>query len=129
MTQGPAKSRSLRLWLAMSCTAIATAMGFLRWPQKPSKSELLRHFRVRSLNMANQFKESVEVYVAQNGSEINGNKIELIYRDEGGANPAAAKSLAQELIVKDGSNISAASSSHPMRLLSRRSFRKLKFRR
>ena len=27
-------------------------------------------------------------------------EIELIYRDEGGANPAAAKSLAQELIVK-----------------------------
>lgn len=102
MTQGPAKSRSLRLWFAMSCTAIATAMGVSAVAAETIKVGIIAPFSGPFAEYGKQFKESVEVYVAQNGSEINGNKIELIYRDEGGANPAAAKSLAQELIVKDG---------------------------
>lgn len=48
-----------------------------------------------------QFRESIETYVAQHGDSIGGHKIEWVYKDVGGGNPALAKSLAQELIVKD----------------------------
>ncbi len=48
-----------------------------------------------------QFKEAVEVYVAQNGTSAGGHEVEFIYRDSGGPNPSASKALAQELIVKD----------------------------
>lgn len=48
-----------------------------------------------------QFREAIETYVSQHGDTVEGHKIEFIYRDVGGANPAQAKSLAQELIVKD----------------------------
>jgi branched-chain amino acid transport system substrate-binding protein len=48
-----------------------------------------------------QFKDAIEVYVAQNGTTAGGHEVEFIYRDSGGPNPSAAKSLAQELIIKD----------------------------
>lgn len=49
-----------------------------------------------------QFKEAMEVYIAQHGKTVNGHTIEFIYKDDGGINPQLGKSLAQELIVKDG---------------------------
>jgi branched-chain amino acid transport system substrate-binding protein len=47
------------------------------------------------------FKMGIEAWVAQNGSKIGDHQIEFIYRDEEGPNPAKAKALAQELIVKE----------------------------
>lgn len=54
-----------------------------------------------------QFKEAVEAYQAINGDTVNGHKIEFIFRDVGGPKPEAAKSLSQELVVKDGVKILA----------------------
>lgn len=48
-----------------------------------------------------QFKDAIGVYVAQNGTTAGGHTVEFIYRDSAGPNPSAAKSLAQELIIKD----------------------------
>lgn len=48
-----------------------------------------------------QFQESIEVYVAQNGNTAGEHTIEFIYKDSGGPNPDAAKSLAQELLIRD----------------------------
>lgn len=48
-----------------------------------------------------QFKEAVEVYQALNGDTVNGHKIEFIFKDSGGPKPEVAKSLAQELVIKD----------------------------
>lgn len=47
------------------------------------------------------FKYGIDAYVAQNGDTVAGNKVEFIYRDLDGVDPAKAKALAQELIVKD----------------------------
>ncbi|TNY31459.1 ABC transporter substrate-binding protein [Pelagovum pacificum] len=49
-----------------------------------------------------QFSEAVEAYQAIHGTEIDGNEIEFIYRDSGGVNPDQARSLAQELIIREG---------------------------
>ncbi len=47
------------------------------------------------------FKAGAEAYLASQGGKLAGQNIELIYRDEGGPNPASTKTLAQELVVKD----------------------------
>ncbi|WP_230530931.1 ABC transporter substrate-binding protein [Microvirga roseola] len=47
------------------------------------------------------FQAGVEAYMALNGKSVEGNDIEVIYRDLPTANPAQARALAQELVVKD----------------------------
>lgn len=47
------------------------------------------------------FKQGVEAYVALNGDQAGGRKVELVYRDSAGADPTLAKRLAEELVVKD----------------------------
>ncbi|MBY3592367.1 ABC transporter substrate-binding protein [Rhizobium bangladeshense] len=48
-----------------------------------------------------QLKESIDVFVAQHGTKAGSHDIEFVYKDIGGSNPALAKSLAEQLIVKD----------------------------
>ncbi len=48
-----------------------------------------------------QYKQGLEAFVTQNGTTAGGRKIELLYRDTGGPNPAQAKRLAEELLVRD----------------------------
>lgn len=48
-----------------------------------------------------QFKNAIDVYVAQHGKEAGSHTIEFLYRDAGYGNPEVAKSAAQELLVKD----------------------------
>jgi branched-chain amino acid transport system substrate-binding protein len=47
------------------------------------------------------FKIGIETYVAQHGHSAGDVPVEFIYRDLPEANPAQAKAIAQELIVKD----------------------------
>jgi len=47
-----------------------------------------------------QFKQSVEAFQKVNGTSVNGNKIEVIYRDSGGINPAKTRQHATELILR-----------------------------
>jgi branched-chain amino acid transport system substrate-binding protein len=51
-----------------------------------------------------QFKKAIDVYVAQHGTKAGAHTIEFIYKDAGFGNPDLAKSLAQELLVKDKVN-------------------------
>ena len=48
-----------------------------------------------------QFKNAIDVFVAQNGTTAGDHTIEFLYRDSGYGNPEVAKAAAQELIVKD----------------------------
>jgi branched-chain amino acid transport system substrate-binding protein len=48
-----------------------------------------------------QFRMGIETYRALHGNEVGGRKVEFIYRDVGGPNPAVAKRLAEELITRD----------------------------
>ncbi|MDR3496761.1 MAG: ABC transporter substrate-binding protein [Ancalomicrobiaceae bacterium] len=47
------------------------------------------------------FKAGVEAYVAAHGDTVAGNKVEFVYRDLAGPDPGAAKSVAQDLIIKE----------------------------
>lgn len=46
-------------------------------------------------------KGGVRVYQELHGTKVNGNDIEIIFRDEGGIDPARSKQLATELILRD----------------------------
>jgi len=46
-------------------------------------------------------KGGVRVYQELHGKSVNGNDIEILFRDEGGIDPARAKQLATELILRD----------------------------
>jgi branched-chain amino acid transport system substrate-binding protein len=48
-----------------------------------------------------QFKQGIGSYIAQHGTKAGSHDIELVYRDTGGTNPAVAKRLAEELVIKD----------------------------
>jgi branched-chain amino acid transport system substrate-binding protein len=48
-----------------------------------------------------QYRQGLESYMAQHGNMAGGRKVELAYRDTGGPNPAQAKRLAEELLVRD----------------------------
>lgn len=48
-----------------------------------------------------QFQQGAELYLAEHGATVNGARIELLVRDDGGPNPDRAKQLAQELVVRD----------------------------
>ena len=47
------------------------------------------------------FKAGIEAYQSKNGKSAKGHEVEFIYRDLDAIDPAKAKALAQELIVKD----------------------------
>lgn len=48
-----------------------------------------------------QFRNCIQLYQARHGDTVAGRKVEMIYRDTGGANPSLAKKHAEELIVND----------------------------
>lgn len=48
-----------------------------------------------------QFQQSIAVYQKHNGDSVKGNKIEVIYRDVGGPDPAKSRQLAEELILRE----------------------------
>ncbi|WP_319284964.1 ABC transporter substrate-binding protein [Pusillimonas sp.] len=47
------------------------------------------------------FRQGVETYVAMHGNKVGDAEIQFIYRDLAGPDPQKARSLAQELVVKD----------------------------
>jgi branched-chain amino acid transport system substrate-binding protein len=48
-----------------------------------------------------QFQQAIKVYQKIHGTSVNGNTIEVIYRDDGGPDPARAKQLSESLILRD----------------------------
>ncbi len=52
-----------------------------------------------------QFRNCIQIYQSQFGDTVAGSKVEVIYRDTGGANPSLAKKHAEELIVNDKVNV------------------------
>ncbi len=62
-----------------------------------------------------QMEAGVRAYMAQNGDTVNGRKIELIVKDDGGI-PDASKRIAQELVVNEKVNVLAGMGLTPIAL-------------
>ncbi len=48
-----------------------------------------------------QFKTAMDAYVAQHGKQAGAHTVEFVFKDAGYGNPEVARSVAQELLVKD----------------------------
>ena len=62
-----------------------------------------------------QMEAGARAYMAQNGDTVNGRKIELIIKDDGGV-PDASKRIAQELVVNEKVNVLAGMGLTPIAL-------------
>jgi branched-chain amino acid transport system substrate-binding protein len=69
--------------------------------QEKVKIGVIAHFSGPFAAAGKQYREGIEAFLAANGTKAGGREVEMIYRDVGGANPAAAKQAVQELIVRD----------------------------
>lgn len=48
-----------------------------------------------------QFQQAIKVYQKIHGTSVNGHEIEVIYRDDGGPDPARVRQLAEALVLRD----------------------------
>ncbi|MBM3608601.1 MAG: ABC transporter substrate-binding protein, partial [Alphaproteobacteria bacterium] len=84
---------------------LATAVAFLGSASAASaqtvKIGVVASFSGPFAVWGKQFKESVEAYQRVHGKTANGHEIQFVYRDNGGADPAKARQLAEELILRE----------------------------
>ncbi|MDF2115953.1 ABC transporter substrate-binding protein [Roseiarcaceae bacterium H3SJ34-1] len=74
---------------------------FTAQAQEKVKIGIVGHFSGPFTASGKQFREGIEAFTSLNGTKFGGREIELVYRDVGGANPAAARQAIQELIVRE----------------------------
>ena len=49
-----------------------------------------------------QYREGIDLFLSEHGDSVAGRKMDIIYRDVGGRDPARSKQLAQELVCGRG---------------------------
>jgi branched-chain amino acid transport system substrate-binding protein len=69
------------------------------------KIGLVMSYSGQFADTATQMDNAIKLFVQQNGDTVAGKKIEFIRKDTGGINPAVAKRLSQELVVRDKADI------------------------
>ncbi len=70
------------------------------WSQDTIKIGIVGPFTGPFATTGEGFKQGVVAFIALNGSTVGNNKVEVMFRDTVG-DPAAAKRLTEELVVKD----------------------------
>lgn len=69
--------------------------------QEKIKVGIIGQFSGPFATAGQEYRQGIECFLALYGTRVGGREVELVYRDVGGSNPATAKRLAEELIVKD----------------------------
>ena len=92
--------------LAISALAvgIVTALSLAQsevHAQGTVKIGFINAFSGQFAEPSTQMDGGIKLYIKQHGDTVAGKKIEIIRKDSGGINPAVAKRLTQELIVRD----------------------------
>jgi branched-chain amino acid transport system substrate-binding protein len=93
-------------------TALA-AFGLALLPALPAAADdtvrigLIMPYSGQFADGATQMENGIKLFVQQNGDSVAGKKIVFIRKDTGGINPAVAKRLSQELVVRDKADILA----------------------
>jgi branched-chain amino acid transport system substrate-binding protein len=86
---------------------IALAVGGLSalqspaWAQEKIKIGMIADFTGPFAVVGQRLKAGMELYMSEHGLKVGGREVEVIYRDVGNGNPAVAKQLAEELVVRD----------------------------
>lgn len=91
-------TRALTGALAAAAIGLTAAAA---WAQETIKVGIINHDTGPFAVPGREFRAGIDVWLAQHKAEVGGRKVEVIFRDTGGPNPASARRLAEELIVRD----------------------------
>ena len=90
----------LKTWTWLAVIALAAASGLAA--AQTVKIGIITTYSGPGSAQGDQLDKGIKLYLKLNGSKLPpGVKVEPIFRDDTGANPDAAKRLAQELIARD----------------------------
>jgi branched-chain amino acid transport system substrate-binding protein len=97
---------TLRRVLATAAIGAATLAIALPATAVPARADeikvgLLGSFTGAYADWGKRFQQAVDLYMEQHKDKAGSHDVKILYRDVGGNNPARAKQLAQELIVRD----------------------------
>ncbi|MES2510760.1 MAG: ABC transporter substrate-binding protein [Pseudomonadota bacterium] len=95
--------------------AALVAGNALAQANAPFKIGLITPLTGQQATTGKQMEAGARAYMAMNGDTVNGRKIELIVKDDGGL-PDASKRIAQELVVNDKVNVLAGMGLTPIAL-------------
>ena len=95
--------------------AAVAASGSVIAQTTPFKIGLITPLTGQQATTGKQMEAGARAYMAQHGDTVNGRKIELIVKDDGGV-PDASKRIAQELVVNEKVNVLAGMGLTPIAL-------------
>ena len=95
--------------------AAVAASGSVIAQATPFKIGLITPLTGQQATTGKQMEAGARAYMAQHGDTVNGRKIELIVKDDGGV-PDASKRIAQELVVNEKVNVLAGMGLTPIAL-------------
>ena len=90
------KALMLGAMLPLALPRISTAQA-----QDVVRVGVINHVTGPFATAGEQIRQGIETHVARFGAEAGGRRIEYVHRDIGGPNPATARRLAEELVVRD----------------------------
>jgi branched-chain amino acid transport system substrate-binding protein len=89
--------KTLLATAAISALAPLTALA----QQETIRIGIINHDTGPFATPGREIRAGIEIFRELNGDSVGGRKVEIIYRDMGGPNPANARRLAEELVVRD----------------------------
>ena len=90
-----------KAWLSALCAAGLMAATTAAASAETVKVGVIAPFSGPFARWGEQFQQAIKVYQKQHGESVNGNTVAVVYRDSGGPDPARAKQLAEELILRE----------------------------
>ncbi|MES2261784.1 MAG: ABC transporter substrate-binding protein [Pseudomonadota bacterium] len=85
--------------MPLAAMALATAMGAAGADE--IRIGVIASFSGPYSNWGKHIQEASDLFLAQQNGKVGAHTVKLIYRDVGGNNPARARQLAEELVVRD----------------------------
>lgn len=101
--------------VAVAAATLAAGNAMAQANSTPFKIGLITPLTGQQATTGKQMEAGARAYMAMNGDTVNGRKIELIVKDDGGL-PDASKRIAQELVVNDKVNVLAGMGLTPIAL-------------
>jgi branched-chain amino acid transport system substrate-binding protein len=89
-----------RFVIVLALAMLVLGSGAVLGQQTPIRIGIIYSFSGAGGTAGKEFDDVVAVFQKQHGDTINGRKVEIIRRDDGGIAPDNAKRLAQELVVQ-----------------------------
>lgn len=87
------------VFMAATLAALSPLQAFAE--QEPIRIGIINHDTGPFANPGRDIRAGIEVFIEMHGGTVGGRKVEVIFRDMAGPNPATARRLAEELVARD----------------------------